>query len=68
MRALTFTPRTGSDSMNALSLSAAETLSFTFAFRLGTKSGDSFATIGYRKALAGLYLSQQLSKLCFRFI
>jgi len=43
-----FTPRTGSDSMNVLSFSAAETLSFTFAARAtGSTSAEGFTTMAF---------------------
>ncbi len=43
-----FTPRTGSDSMNVLSFSAAETLSFTLAARAtGSTSAQGFTAMAF---------------------
>jgi len=48
MGALMFTPRTGSDSMNVLSFSAAETLSFTLAARAtGSTSAQGFTAMAF---------------------
>lgn len=61
------TPRTGFVRMNALSFSAAATLSFALA-RAGHEIRNGFTAVGEGKAFAAFYLPQQFGQLCFRLI